>query len=629
VSEPLTSPWELSPQLGRRINDVCKRFEDAWRAGSPPCLEDYLAGWEGGERAALLGELVPLDLDYRCAAGHELAAADYLRRFPELAGQLQRRLETVDRGEQLLDTGDEEEAPPAVPASFGKYRVVRPLGEGGQASTLLAWDADLHCHVVLKLYHNARTAAEQDKVLSEGRALARVRSPWVARCHGVERQDGVPALVMEYVPGRNLRQEKRARPLAIDPALELTGQLAEGLAAVHACGLLHRDLKPDNVLIGDDGRPRLMDFGLAAALASADLMSISGTLPYMAPEQARGQSERIDARTDVYGLGAVLYELLTGRPPHQGANQEEVWRAAYAGDVVPPRQFNRRVPRAINDLCLRCLAKDPLGRFGSATELADALRRLQRWRRRKSRWLLLTAALLAVCLLAGFLVQYLLPRAAPDTALTPETQPSAAARAAEKVTILRLAIQHFPTVRGRRDLAPVGLLGQTSFQTHLADRITIQARLSQPAYAFLIAFRPDGTPDVCFPETEDERPPPTDRPGYPSKSLADTYGLEEGTGLQVFALVVSRQPLPPFQSWWSQCSGCPWQKSDTLPGVVWRANGVDEVEALTAEPTDPRGKGATVAGKKPVAQLAEWLRKAPGVERVQVLGFAVLPREMR
>jgi len=89
VSEPLFSRWELSPQLGRRINEVCKRFEAAWRAGSPPCLEDYLLGWEGEERAALLGELVPLDLDYRRAAGHELAAADYVLRFPELAGELQ------------------------------------------------------------------------------------------------------------------------------------------------------------------------------------------------------------------------------------------------------------------------------------------------------------------------------------------------------------------------------------------------------------------------------------------------------------------------------------------------------------------------------------------------------------
>src|SRR5262249_28880084 len=160
----------------------------------------------------------------------------------------------------------------------------------------------------------------------------------------------------EYIPGRNLREQQKVRPLDIAQSLELTKQLAEGLAAVHACGLLHRDLKPENVLIGEEGRPRLVDFGLAAPLASAELANISGTLPYISPEQARGESERIDARTDVYGLGAVLYELLTGHPPHQGASREELWRAACAGDVAPPRQLNRRVPRAVSDLCVRCLA---------------------------------------------------------------------------------------------------------------------------------------------------------------------------------------------------------------------------------------------------------------------------------
>jgi hypothetical protein len=213
----------------------------------------------------------------------------------------------------------------------------------------------------------------------------------------------VPALVVEYVPGRNLREEQHARPLGVGAALGLVEQLAEGLAAVHACGLLHRDLKPDNVLVGDDGRPRLVDFGLAVPVASAERAGISGTLPYMAPEQARGEAERIDPRTDVYGLGAVLYELLTGRPPHQAAGQEELWRAACAGDVVPPRRLNRRVPRAVNDLCLRCLAKDPAQRWSSAAELAGSVRRLQRWRR----WrlpLAATALLLVLALAAAVFV---------------------------------------------------------------------------------------------------------------------------------------------------------------------------------------------------------------------------------
>ena len=224
-------------------------------------------------------------------AGQAVAATDLCAGCPELAEELQRRMQTVDYWEGFLGAGDEEEAPGPVPASFGKFQVVRVLGGGGQASTLLALDPDLCCHVVLKVYHRARSPAEQERVLREGQALARVRSPYVAQCRGVERQDGVPALVVEYVPGRDLKAQQRARPLGAAEALELTRQLAEGLAAVHACGLLHRDLKPRNVLVGDDGRPRLVDFGLAVPAASAELAGVSGTLAYMAPEQARGTRE--------------------------------------------------------------------------------------------------------------------------------------------------------------------------------------------------------------------------------------------------------------------------------------------------------------------------------------------------
>jgi serine/threonine protein kinase len=479
--------------------------------------------------------------------GQSITAAELCASCPELAAELQRRIETVDHWEQLLGTRDKEEAPGPgpVPASFGKYRVVRPLGDGGQASTLLAWDDDLHCHVVLKLYHNARTAAEQDKVLSEGRALARVRSPWVARCHGVERQDGVPALVVEYVPGRNLRQEQRARPLGIGPALELTAQLAEGLAAVHTSGLLHRDLKPDNVLIGDDGRPRLVDFGLAAALASDDLEGISGTLSYMAPEQARGEAERIDARTDVYGLGAVLYELLTGRPPHQGVDQEELWRAARAGDVVPPRQLEPRVPRAVNDLCLRCLARDPSQRFASAEELAGAVRCLQHWRRRlKRRWLLVTAALLPVCLLAGFLVPLLLHRAPHDTPRAPLSG--------------ELIVRVTSPGKGKKWM-PVDQGGALPVRN--GDRMQIEAAVNQPAHIYLLYLDSEGKVIPFYPwndreKSKEEEPeirdglsdpmpqrPATDRVSSP-RFKQWGWEMEGKSGLETVLLLVRRTPLP-------------------------------------------------------------------------------------
>src|SRR5262249_36902923 len=145
--------------------------------------------------------------------GQIVTAAQLCADCPGLADELQRRLETVGHWEQFLGAIDKEETPDSAPVSFGKYGGVRGLCGGGQASTWLALDPDLHCHVVLKLYHRARTPAEQELVLREGQALKRVRSPYVAPCLGVERQDRVPALVVEYVPGRDLKAQQRTRPL--------------------------------------------------------------------------------------------------------------------------------------------------------------------------------------------------------------------------------------------------------------------------------------------------------------------------------------------------------------------------------------------------------------------------------
>jgi hypothetical protein len=466
--------------------------------------------------------------------GQTVTAADLCADCPELAEELRRRMETVDYWEGFLGAG-EEEAPGPVPASFGKFGVVRVLGGGGQGSTLLALDPDLRCHVVLKVYHRARTPEEQERVLREGQALARVRSPYVAQCRGVERQDGVPALVVEYVPGRDLKEQQKARPLGTAEALELTRQLAEGLAAVHACGLLHRDLKPGNVLVGDDGRPRLVDFGLAVPVASAELAGVSGTLPYMAPEQARGEAERIDARTDVFGLGAILYELLTGRAPHQGETREELLRAACAGDVVPPRQVQPRVPRAVNDLCLRCLAKDPAQRFASATAVAGAVRRLQRWR-----WLrrpLSAAALLMTMLLAGLPVVMFQHRAVqgpPHLTVDPlkgsldvvVTEPDNPRR--------HLLHLHDPAARPLKK----------------GDEVRVVAELNRPAYLYVLWIDTQGKVWPVYPwlEGEWDRRPEQERPvqrlSLPEKP-GDIWPIKPGpAGMETLVLLARETPLP-------------------------------------------------------------------------------------
>ncbi len=259
-------------------------------------------------------------------------------------------------------------------AHVGKFQIVRRFAQvGGQAAAYLAFDPDLERHVVLKRYRSGLEGRPGE--VEEGRALARVVSPYVARCHGVERSGGEPYLVVEYIPGRNLAEVRSDGPLGTAQVVRILSQLAEGVAAVHACGLVHRDIKPANVILRDDGTPRLVDFGLATHLASGRLRERSGSPPYMAPEQARGESDRIDYRADVFGLGGVLYELLTGHPPHAGSTRSETLERARNSDVTPPHLLDPTVPAPLEAVCLKALAAAPENRHTTALEFAAALRR--------------------------------------------------------------------------------------------------------------------------------------------------------------------------------------------------------------------------------------------------------------
>ena len=188
------------------------------------------------------------------------------------------------------------------PRRIGKYEIVKDLTPGGQGSTWVVLDPDLMRHVVLKRYHRRLSVNQHTAVAREGQALARVRGAHLAQCHGMERLGDDWYLVLEYVPGRNLARARRDQQPDFVTAARWTAQVADGLSDIHACGLLHRDIKPENIILGDDGVVRLVDFGLATPFGSELLRDLSGTPCYMAPEQARGEWERIDPRSDIFGL---------------------------------------------------------------------------------------------------------------------------------------------------------------------------------------------------------------------------------------------------------------------------------------------------------------------------------------
>ena len=266
-------------------------------------------------------------------------------------------------------------------AALGHYQIRQVLGRGGQAVTCKAWDQILQRHVVLKLYHRCQSDADREVILSEGRKLARVRSKHVPECYAVEETHGYPYLVMEFIPGKNLAEVYASRSVTTEESLRLISRVADGLREVHARGLLHCDIKPGNILISNNGTPYLVDFGLAKRFGDSALAKPSGTPAYMSPEQACGDIDRIDQRTDVFGLGATLYFLLTGLAPFRGHRKEDVWRSARECQMTPSAQLNNDSPTRVHRLCMKCLEKAPDDRFETATELMQAIDQQSVWRR--------------------------------------------------------------------------------------------------------------------------------------------------------------------------------------------------------------------------------------------------------
>ena len=271
-----------------------------------------------------------------------------------------------------------DDDPTAGWEQIGSYQIISRIGRGGQAVTYLARDLNLGRRVVLKQYLSSGNQLEQDAVLNEGRSLVRVRSTYVARCLTVERFENHYYLVMEYIPGKNLWDSVREQSFDHSRTAKFLAQLAEGLYAVHQAGILHRDIKPDNVIVSPDGTPRLIDFGLAAPLATEAIEAFGGTLAFMSPEQANSDFSKIDTRSDIFGLGAVLYWLLTGVPPYRSESITTVWQQARAGEYEDPLDINPGIPEPLERACLKAMRVSPSDRYSSAEEFARDLRQFLR-----------------------------------------------------------------------------------------------------------------------------------------------------------------------------------------------------------------------------------------------------------
>ena len=288
-----------------------------------------------------------------------------------------------------------------LPERIGPYKILQELGSGGQSVVYRAFDTRLEREVALKWSHFPQlTDDERDTLAAEGKILAALDHPCLARVYDLGFHDGQPYLAMEYVPGRHLKQAADQQQPAPREAAALIAAVARALAVVHARGVVHRDLKPQNIIVDEQGRPRIIDFGLARAVhawsAAEGTELISGTLLYMAPEQAVGT--RADPRSDVYALGAVLYFLLTGKAPFQPVAPvplKVILGRVVLNDYDDEALEKSAAPRSLKNIVRRAMATRPENRYPTAAALADALEAFPRRRKR------IFAALLSVAIAAG------------------------------------------------------------------------------------------------------------------------------------------------------------------------------------------------------------------------------------
>ena len=272
-----------------------------------------------------------------------------------------------------------------MPTAIGDYDILEVLGRGGMGVVYKARHRTLGRLAALKMILSAEHAsrAELCRFRAEAEAVGQLLHPNIVQIYEVDEADGNPYFALEFVEGGTLSARISEQPLPARHAAELIEALARGIHVAHLAGILHRDLKPGNILLTEDGVPKIADFGLAKrmdedAAHNTGTGSILGTPAYMAPEQAEGKNRGLGPGVDIYALGSVLYHMLTGRPPFVGETVLDTLQHVKNDDPIPPGRLRPRVPRDLEIICLKCLQKEPRKRYATAQDLADDLARFLR-----------------------------------------------------------------------------------------------------------------------------------------------------------------------------------------------------------------------------------------------------------
>src|SRR6059058_811188 len=386
----MTSATRLCPKCGSEIP------ADAPEGGCPGCLLESGLG------------VLP---DSPVAAGHHGSSAENVQTNDTNAAPHSKKAEHLV--EMLGELGD--------------YELVEEVGRGGQGVVFRARQKSLNRTVALKVISLGQWAskAHVKRFRREAEAAGSLDHPSIVPIYEVGERDGSCYFSMQFVEGGQLDEVLKRTPMSIRHGAELIAKLARTVQYAHQHGILHRDIKPGNILLDQQGEPHLTDFGLARLVETESTitrtMEVLGTPSYMAPEQAVGNNAQLTSATDVYGLGAVFYQLLTGHPPFAGGTTYETIRLVLDTEPRQPRLWSPKVDRDLSTICLKCLEKDPKRRYSSALALAEDLERWlkhepilarrtglitrgRKWVRRNPTSALLAASLVALAAAAGWIV---------------------------------------------------------------------------------------------------------------------------------------------------------------------------------------------------------------------------------
>ena len=324
-------------------------------------------------------------------AGQRPDGAELLRKHPELASVLD-CLEVLDdiaaspELDEIRRAEDFAESMPAgqFPRDFGSYELLKEIGRGGMGVVYKARQKGLDRTVAIKMILASHLASDEHvrRFQAEAKAAAKFHHPSIVQIHEVGRLHDQHYFAMEYIEGTSLARRIDCSPIDAETAVGWVEEVARAVGRLHREGVVHRDLKPSNILLDGDEKPYVTDFGLVKVFESdsADTATgvIIGTPSYMAPEQAAARSAAVGPAADIYSLGAILYELLTGRPPYCEDTPLETVMRVLVGEPPLPRTINRRIPQELELIVLKCLAKAPADRYLSAEELADDLERFRK-----------------------------------------------------------------------------------------------------------------------------------------------------------------------------------------------------------------------------------------------------------